>query len=156
MRQQIPQWATAVKRAKWPGRFQKIPPTKPVRKTTQMGTQHPRTHGWTRQHAYQYSARHALWVTDSIRIAHWSRVPNSLLKIPPHHSHSKQRLLQEVFSIKNRSLTNWISFYGHITTIWIKNEILSSFIQDEISSLILSWKISLNIFHLRINFGLLE
>ena len=93
-----------------------------------------------------------LWVTDSIRIAHWSGMPNSLLNILPHHFHLKLSLLQEVFSIKNRFLTDWISFYGHSTTICIKGEILSSFIQDKISPLIFSWKVSLNIFSFKNRF----
>ena len=95
---------------------------------------------------------YTLWVTDSIRIAHWSGMPNSLLNILPHHFHLKLSLLQEVFSIKNRFLTDWISFYGHSTTICIKGEILSSFIQDKISPLIFSWKVSLNIFSFKNRF----
>ena len=98
------------------------------------------------------TAYHSLWVTDSIRIAHWSGMPNSLLNILPHHFHLKLSLLQEVFSIKNRFLTDWISFYGHSTTICIKGEILSSFIQDKISPLIFSWKVSLNIFSFKNRF----
>ena len=98
------------------------------------------------------SVHSALWVTDSIRIAHWSGMPNSLLNILPHHFHLKLSLLQEVFSIKNRFLTDWISFYGHSTTICIKGEILSSFIQDKISPLIFSWKVSLNIFSFKNRF----
>ena len=94
----------------------------------------------------------SLWITDSIRIAHWSGMPNSLLNILPHHFHLKLSLLQEVFSIKNRFLTDWISFYGHSTTICIKGEILSSFIQDKISPLIFSWKVSLNIFSFKNRF----
>ena len=96
--------------------------------------------------------RTTLWVTDSIRIAHWSGMPNSLLNILPHHFHLKLSLLQEVFSIKNRFLTDWISYHGHITTICIKGEILSSFIQDKISPLIFSWKVSLNIFSFKNRF----
>ena len=79
-------------------------------------------------------------------------MPNSLLNILPHHFHLKLSLLQEVFSIKNRFLTDWISFYGHSTTICIKGEILSSFIQDKISPLIFSWKVSLNIFSFKNRF----
>ena len=94
----------------------------------------------------------SLWVTDLSRIAHWSGMPNSLLNILPHHFHLKLSLLQEVFSIKNRFLTDWISFYGHSTTICIKGEILSSFIQDKISPLIFSWKVSLNIFSFKNRF----
>ena len=79
-------------------------------------------------------------------------MPNSLLNILPHHFHLKLSLLQEVFSIKNRFLTDWISFYGHSTSICIKGEILSSFIQDKISPLIFSWKVSLNIFSFKNRF----
>ena len=46
------------------------------------------------------------WITNSIRIAHWSRMPNFLLRSLPCHFHLKQSLLQKVFLIKYQSLTD--------------------------------------------------